>query len=193
MGDSTIQDGTKVSRYVPIDKVRRDANKLVKHYGGMREASEVTGIPYRTLQGILQKGKLTQVTRKTAMVVTEAAKNPPQAKAVSYFDKRYVEAARVQPLAIFLEKTYGNLALAAEATGIPEGSLRNVRRALNKGVDKKLAERIVQVVLAHRRPRRSIIDTYEEDYVPRYALPIDKNDKERVQRIIQAEKARYGT
>lgn len=67
---ATIQ-GMKRS-HVPIEKVRLCVLYLEEVYGGLREASEATGINLRTLMGIRQVGKHQAVLRTTAEAVLQA-------------------------------------------------------------------------------------------------------------------------
>lgn len=155
-------------RYVPIEAVRPLVQQLENHYGTLPQVSQALGIPYKTLQGIMLVGKSKQTTKVLADKLARAVANPPEAQTEAFWDKRYVPTEKLKPLVEFLGRTYGTLADASRATGIPESSLRGVRGGYKRGVKKEIAIQIVEAVQRHRYGDRTW-NTFENEEGPRFA------------------------
>jgi len=191
------------SEYISLDLVRKEVRFLKDHYGSLTDAAEATGIPYRTLQGIMLKGKLQQVTIPTAERVLAAAANPPPYDGVrmcshcyknpkvggSYcsescrkamlnevWHKRFVDVKRVKPLVDFLHELYGTINGVGEASGIPASTLNNIKYdSRMRGVRRDTAAKLVEFVMAHKRPTKNQpFDTYENERPPRFVTEEDK-------------------
>lgn len=67
--------------------------------------------------------------------------------------RRGIPAERVRPLAEFLVRLYGTQRAAAQLAGVSESSLSLLRKGGIRRVSPPLAQRIVDLVLASRRPR----------------------------------------
>ena len=199
-----LMEKASIHDYVPIGATRQGVRDLVAHYGGLLEVAGATGIPYRTLQGILRKGKYKRVRKATAEKVSWAVANPPEYKRVyrcSYcgrglgrtkgpycsaahrearlreaWDRRFIDIERFRPLVDFLQRTYGTMAKAAEASGIPVSTLNNVKYDNRmRGLKRETAIKLVEFVMAHRRPTWTLFDShYENEELPRFVTDDEK-------------------
>lgn len=147
-------------RYFPIKQGRLLVNRLEKQYGNLAQAAEATGINYRTLQGIKIEGKHNQVARRTLRQLEAALANPKPVP--SRWERRHIEVDRLRPLVLFLEKTYGGITLASDATGITIYALSTIKHRTKRGVQNSTAAKIVQAVQAIRHGDRTF-STYEND------------------------------
>lgn len=89
------------------------------------------------------------------------------------WEKRFVPVERVQPLVLFLEKTYGNMVVVSDVLGIPPTSLRTIKSGTKRGVKFSNAQKIVDAVLALRHGDRSW-SLYENDGPPRMPTTEEK-------------------
>lgn len=151
------------NRYVPVSRIRPAVRRLARRYGSITQASLATGIPYNTLQSIVQPGRLSQVTRMTAERVMAMDQNPPKVVIPDTWNRKFIRIEEVYPAVISLEGHYGSITQASEATGIPESSFYNVKGRYKHGMARVLAHRIIEA--AANPPQVPTLTAWDKKFV----------------------------
>jgi len=163
-------DPPEVETVSPWDKknVRNEVllplvETLERHYGSLRYASEITGIPLNSLRSVkFAYGGHKGLSNASARRIIEAVENPLEIEPLDDWNRRYVPVSDVRPHVDFLVTLYGSLAQAHDATGIPTSTLGGILKQDGRGVKRETAAKIQ--ALAENPPNVVPVDIWHKKF-----------------------------